>query len=170
MNSPKEVWKTLERLFTQKNPMRLQFLKNELDRMIQGNLSIPEYFVKVKTLCYEVSKLDSKEPISDAHLRRYITRGLRKEFMPFISSVQGWVDQPSIIDLENLLSNQEALVKQMSNNPHTQGDNALYARNQGKHKSPYKIFGNPWEPRDSPKTCFQCGKEGHFKRDCSRYG
>ena len=58
--------------------MRLQFLENELARMIQGNLSIPEYFVKVKTLCSEVSELDSEEPISNARLRRYIIRGLRK--------------------------------------------------------------------------------------------
>ena len=57
-------------------------------------------------------------------------------------------------------------MKQMSSNPHTQEDNALYARDQGKHKSPYKQFGNPWEPRDSPKTCFRCGKEGHFNRVC----
>ena len=48
MNSPKEVWETLERLFTQNNMMRLQFLENELAGMIQGNLSIPKYFVKVK--------------------------------------------------------------------------------------------------------------------------
>ena len=115
MNSPKEVWETLDRLFTQKNTIRLQFLENELTGMLQGNLSIPEYFVKVKTICAEISELDSEEPISDARLRRYLIRGLRKEFMPFISSIQGWAKQPSIIELENLLSNQEALEKQMAN-------------------------------------------------------
>ena len=55
--------------------------------MIQGNLSILEYFVKVKTLCSEVLELDSEELINDARLRRYIICGSRKEFMPFISSV-----------------------------------------------------------------------------------
>lgn len=34
--------------------------------------------------------------------------------MPFISSVQGWTTQPSIIELENILCNHEALMKQMS--------------------------------------------------------
>lgn len=52
--SPKQVWETLERLFTQKNAMRLQVLENELAGMVQGNLSISEYFVKVKNLCYKV--------------------------------------------------------------------------------------------------------------------
>ncbi|KAF5179847.1 hypothetical protein FRX31_030565 [Thalictrum thalictroides] len=47
----------------------------------------------------------------------------------------------------------------MSSNPTSQEDNALYTRDQGKHQ-----FGNEGEPKDSPKTCFRCGKEGHFKR------
>nr|DAD29955.1 TPA_asm: hypothetical protein HUJ06_031423 [Nelumbo nucifera] len=86
LKSPKQLWETLERLFTQKNTMWLQFLENELAGMIQ---------------------------VSDARLRRYLIRGLRKEFMPFISSIQGWAKQPSIIELENLLFNQEALKEQM---------------------------------------------------------
>ena len=48
LDSPKQVCETLERLFTQKNTMRLQVLENKLARMVQGNLSISKYFVKVK--------------------------------------------------------------------------------------------------------------------------
>ena len=51
--------------------------------------------------------------MSNARFRRYLICGLWKEFMPFISSIQGWVNQPSITELENLLSNQEALMKQI---------------------------------------------------------
>nr|GMD14281.1 UBN2_3 domain-containing protein [Ipomoea batatas] len=40
-------------------------------------------------------------------------RSCSPEFMPFISSIQGWATQPSIVELENLLANQEALVAQM---------------------------------------------------------
>ena len=68
--SPKKVWETLERSFTQKNTMRLQFLENDLAGIIQGNLVIPEYFLKVKTLCVEISELDPTEPVSEARLRR----------------------------------------------------------------------------------------------------
>ncbi|KAJ7949736.1 Retrovirus-related Pol polyprotein from transposon TNT 1-94 [Quillaja saponaria] len=36
LESPKEVWKTLERLFTKKNTARLQLLENKLARLVQG--------------------------------------------------------------------------------------------------------------------------------------
>lgn len=102
---PKHVWETLGRLFTQKNTMRLQYLENELARMNRDNFLVSEYFLKIKPLCSEISKLDTKGPVSDARLRRYLIRGLRKEFIPFISSIQGWANRPSIIKLENLLPN-----------------------------------------------------------------
>ena len=40
--------------------------------------------------------------MSNARLCQYLIRGLWKEFMPFISLVQGWPNQPTIIELENL--------------------------------------------------------------------
>ena len=47
--SPKKVWETLERLFTQKNTTKLQYLENELTRTIQSNFSVSKYFLKIKT-------------------------------------------------------------------------------------------------------------------------
>ena len=86
----------------------------------------------MKNLCYEISKLDAEEPVSDARLRRYLIRRLRKYFMPFISSIQGWTNLPTIIELENLLSNQDALIKQMTSNnefsPELEG--VLYVKDQ----------------------------------------
>ena len=51
LKSPKQVWETLQKLFTKKNIARLQFLENELVMVTQGNFSIEEYFLKVKNLC-----------------------------------------------------------------------------------------------------------------------
>ena len=65
----------------------------------------------MKNLCSKISELDVEEQVSDARLRCYLIRGLRKDFMPFVSSIQGWENQPTVIELENLLSNQEALIK-----------------------------------------------------------
>ena len=86
----------------------------------------------MKNLCSEISELDAKEPVSDVRLRRYLIRGLRKEFMPFVSSIQGWANQPMVIELENLLSNEGALVKQMTsgNEFSPKSEDALYVKDQ----------------------------------------
>ena len=94
--------------------------------------------------------------------------------MPFISLVQGWANQPSIIDLENLLSNQEALVKQMSSNnirPLSQVDDVFYTNDQRKinfssknSSGDYKQSRSEGQRGGDSKTCFRCGETGHFKR------
>lgn len=126
--------------------------------------------MKVKNLCTKITELDTEEPISDARLRRYLIRGLRKEFMSFISSVQGWTTQPSIIELEKLLSNQEALMKQMLNQSTPQADDVLYARDQGRGK--FKQHDNSSESRSdkldgqskrNSVTCYRCDKQGLIK-------
>ncbi|XP_077215518.1 uncharacterized protein LOC143850093 [Tasmannia lanceolata] len=72
INTPKEVWDTLERLFKRKYTSRLQLLENELAGLIQGDMSISQYFLKIKNLCAEISELDVEEPVSEARLRRYL--------------------------------------------------------------------------------------------------
>ena len=140
---------------------------------IQGTLSIEGYFLKVKNPCSEISELDKEEPVKDSRLRRYLIRGLRKEFMPFISSNLGWATQPTIIELKNLLSNQEALTKQSTNlNNHEFKENVLYFKEQrrssfSKHPTcDRKHFANEEKQMSSFRACYKCGKSGHIKRDC----
>ena len=174
LKSPKQVWETLEKLFTKKNTARLQFLENELAVVTQGNFSVEEYFLKVKNLCSEILELDAEEPVSDARLQRYLIRGLRKDFMPFVSLIQRWAKQPTIIELENLLSNQEALIKRMtsSNELSTKSKDVLYVKDQRRqnfHSEPSSSNGNQFRSESSKKpfkVCYKCGKPGHFKRDC----
>ncbi|KAF7843277.1 Retrovirus-related Pol polyprotein from transposon TNT 1-94 [Senna tora] len=61
-----------------------------------------------------VSTLSGVEKLVGTNYKRFIIRGLKQEYTPFVTSIQGWAKQPSIEELENLLSNQEALAKQMS--------------------------------------------------------
>ncbi|XP_071742583.1 uncharacterized protein [Rutidosis leptorrhynchoides] len=114
ITSPKEVWDTLEKLFSKKNTARLQFLENEFAILRREGMIVSEYFLRVKNLCSEISEIDVSEKISEARLRRYLIRDLKKEYVRFITSIQGWTTQPSVEELENLLSNQEALAKQMA--------------------------------------------------------
>ncbi|XP_060190669.1 uncharacterized protein LOC132619940 [Lycium barbarum] len=109
--SAHEIWRTLDRLFNKKDEARLQILENELVNTIQGNLSIAEYFLKIKNLCSEISLLNPDEAISEARMRRIIIRDLKSEYIPFVTSIQGWAQQPSLEKFENLLSSQELLDK-----------------------------------------------------------
>ena len=46
-------------------------------------------------------------------MRRLIVNGLRPEYCGFLAAVSRWPTQPSLVELENLLANQEAFAKQM---------------------------------------------------------
>ena len=101
-------------LFSKKNDARLQLLENELLSVAQREMTISQFFYKVKSLCREISELDPTSRISESRMRRIIIHGLRPEYRSFITAIQGWPTQPSIADLENLLANQESLAKQMA--------------------------------------------------------
>ena len=112
--TPKEAWDTLASLFSRKNDARLQILENELMNTTQEGMSINQYFKKMKDLCNEISILDPESKISESRMRRIIIHGLRPEYNGFITAVRGWSTQPTIVELENLLADQETLNKQIS--------------------------------------------------------
>lgn len=64
--SAHEIWRTLDQFFNKKNETRLQILENELANANRGNLSIVEYFLRIKNLCSEISLLNPDEAISEA--------------------------------------------------------------------------------------------------------
>ncbi|KAH7837958.1 hypothetical protein Vadar_020102 [Vaccinium darrowii] len=101
-------------------------LENELANTTQ-------YFQKIKSICSEILEIDKEEPISETRLHRYLIRGIRKEYMPSLTSIQGWATKPTIIELENLLSNQEALAKQMASASISGKDEALFIGNNWKN-------------------------------------
>ena len=105
--------------------------------------------------------------------------------MPFVSSIQGWANQPTVIELENLLSNQEALIKQMpsSNEFFRKSEDVLYVKDQRRENFHPKLSSsneNQFRSEESLKkpfkACYRCGKPCHFKRDyqakvvCDRCG
>ena len=65
-------------------------LENENGTISQGNMTISEYFLKVKGICYDISQLDEESKITDARKRRIIIQGLKPEYSGFITAIQGW--------------------------------------------------------------------------------
>ncbi|XP_047337084.1 uncharacterized protein LOC124940600 [Impatiens glandulifera] len=107
---------------------------------------------------------------AQARTKRYIVRGLRPEYTPFIISIQGWAQQPSLEKFENLLSSQESLAAQMDGTSIKEESNrALFVK-----KSSWKKGKSKNEETDQDSSiflkkllkCFRCGKTRHFKRNC----
>ena len=112
--TPKEAWDSLALRFSKKNDARLQLLENELMSISQKDMTISQYFTKVKSLCREIAELDEESKITSSRIRRIIIHGLRPQYHSFMAAVQGWPTQPSIEELENLLVSQETLTEQMT--------------------------------------------------------
>jgi len=51
--TPIDAWDILRTLFTKKNETKLQQLENELMSIKQGDMTVCQYFTKVKSLCGE---------------------------------------------------------------------------------------------------------------------
>lgn len=149
--------------------------QNDLANNSQGNLSIAQYFLKIKALCSEISPLDPEEPISDARMKLYIIRGLRSLYAPYVTSIQGWAQQPSLEEFKCLLSSQESLAKQMVGvSINEQEENALTARKknfkgkQERKQDSSSVPSNGDSSNGFKKAFryFRCGRPGHIKKNC----
>ena len=87
--TPKEAWDMFMILFSKKNDTRLQLLENELLSILQRDMTIAQYFHKVKSICREITELDPKFAIVESRMKRIIIHGLRPEYRRFIIAVQG---------------------------------------------------------------------------------
>ena len=91
------------------------------------------YFSKVKSLCEEISKLDPDNVINETSMRRIIIHGRRPEFKGLVTATRGWVTQPTLDELENILSNEETLDEKMSKVVvKDYEEEALFAGNKGR--------------------------------------
>ncbi|XP_057518481.1 uncharacterized protein LOC130799401 [Amaranthus tricolor] len=156
--TPKVAWDTLATLFSKKNDARLQMLESELMTISQGDLTINQYFKKVKSLCSEIAELDPEEKISEQCIRRIIAHGLRHEFNGFMAAIRGWLTQPTLLELENMLANQEALTRQITGVSPRKEEEALFGgQKKDRHNNMSKpnVKGKPgqqWKPNQGRKA------------------
>jgi len=113
------------------------------------------------------------------------------EYISFIVAVQGWQNQPSLVEFENLLAGQEALAKQMSGVSLKGEEETLYVNKCRENPKQYNAGGSKRtdyrskshqgggssRPRGSSKNnrfnnkrfegqCHNCGKKGHKANIC----
>ena len=188
--TPKEAWDTFAKLFSKKNDTKLQLLESELLSVAQRDMTIAQYFHKVKTLCREITELDLEAPIGNTRMKRIIVHGLKLEFRSFVAAIQGWETQPSLVEFENLLAGQEALAKQMGEVSSKKEEEALYA-NKGRWNSKQQDDNGSKKNDDKARShqgersvragrssknhgnsqkfegkCYNCKKKGHMAKDC----
>ena len=87
-------------MLNKKNEDRLQILENKLANITQGNLSIAENFLKIMNLCDEISLFNSEEPISEARMKRILIRGLKPEYIPFVTSIKDGLNNYPVRNLK----------------------------------------------------------------------
>ena len=100
--------------------------------MSQDNMTISQFFTKVKSICREISELAPNKKVGEARMRRIIINGLRPEYHGFISAIRGWPTQPSLVELENLLANQEELANKMGSITMKEEEEALFVKKRGR--------------------------------------
>ncbi|XP_062079284.1 uncharacterized protein LOC133783653 [Humulus lupulus] len=133
----KEAWDTFTSLFTKKNDVRLQLLKNELLFITQRDITISQYFTKIKSLCCKISTLDS---------------------------TAGWPSQPSLTELENLLADQEALAKKLFVVSIKSDEEALFSSNKkGRPRPSSSKCSRRYDDKDGHHGSSQIG--GAQKKD-----
>jgi hypothetical protein len=47
-------------------------------------------------------------------MKRHIIRGLKRDYIRYVASIQGWAVQPTLVEFESLLTSQESLARQMA--------------------------------------------------------
>lgn len=160
-------------------------LKNEFLFITHGELMASPYFKKVKSLSCEISYLDTSSKVLESRMKRIIIYGLRPELRSFIVVIQDWQEQPSLVNLKNLLVSQEVSIKQMLRvSIKKEDDESLFSykrrgqfrqriNKENKREERYHIRG---AEENCDKRCkryqqsngsgFVHEKRGHYVKDC----
>lgn len=79
-----------------------------------GTLFIKEDFPKLKNLCGKIEENDLEAKFGEGRITKIIINGLHLKYNSYITAIQKWQNQPSLVELNNLLVDQEAISQCMS--------------------------------------------------------
>ena len=182
----REVWLTLERMFTAHSRARTMNIHYQLSTLKKGDSSIADYFHKFTGLVDTLAAID--QPLKQEEQISFLLAGLSSEYESFVTTVQMRTDLIPLESLYGHLLSQELCLAQaqpkvdlnlagahfasrggssrggrgghFSNNPQsshsTSGQRNYHGRGRGRGPSPH----------GSRPTCQICGKLGHMALTC----
>jgi hypothetical protein len=91
------AWSALEELFASQSRSKVTNLKFALTNTTKGNMSMSQYFTKIKGLSNELAA--SGNTLDDEEIVSYILNGLDSDHTPFVSSIMSRLESVMVNEL-----------------------------------------------------------------------
>ncbi|CAO2202567.1 unnamed protein product [Urochloa humidicola] len=124
-----EAWKTIEATFASQSRAKAVNVRLALSTTKKGNMSIVEYFTKMKGFGDEMAA--AGRPLQDEDLIEYILTGLDEDFTPLVSALVARVEPVSVDELYSQLLSFETRLE-LIYGPKQQGGSANYSNRGGR--------------------------------------
>uniref|UniRef100_A0A2N9F1U5 Reverse transcriptase Ty1/copia-type domain-containing protein n=1 Tax=Fagus sylvatica TaxID=28930 RepID=A0A2N9F1U5_FAGSY len=193
-SSSRDVWLTLEKMFSSQSRARVMQTRYHLATLKKGNMSIPDYFQKAKSYADLLASIG--QPLHDNDLITQILAGLPSDYNDLVTSINTRLEDMPIDELFGHLLTHELRLEQqatvpdlgipMANlaaktfNSSTQGRPHQYSSNRGSNGSRGRGRNNysrnrsnggpsssfPNSNNGSRPPCQICFKVGHTASTC----
>jgi hypothetical protein len=110
LTTSREVWLTLETLFSAQSQSRIMQLKQQVSNMKKGAQTIPAYFQKAQGFSHLLAAVS--KPIEASELVSHILIGLGAEYDPLVTSMTTRQDSISLNDLYGYMLSYELRLEQ----------------------------------------------------------
>lgn len=172
-SSSRAVWLALEAAFSHDSESRAHQLREELQMLKKGTLSVAEYGRKFKLLCDQLAAIG--RPVDNSDKTHWFLRGLGSQFTSFSDVRMALTPRPALRDLIHQAQSFELFSRSTESSEPVQaaftvqnrgadgrGSRASHSSNRGGGRNGSRGRGR----RNYVPKCQMCGIEGHFADRC----
>ncbi|KAJ0981423.1 hypothetical protein J5N97_009678 [Dioscorea zingiberensis] len=179
LSTSAEVWEALGRMFSSGSKARVMQIRMQLANVKKGDLSITDYFNRVKSLADTLSSIGL--PLRDDEVVSYMLAGLGEEYDSLVTSVTTRIEPFSLTELYAHMLSFEMRKEQQQGAFQITTNNVIRFNNRG-GKDNYRGKGrstgnsggrgkqtfsnNSSSVRGNRPQCQVCGKIGHVALKC----